>query len=61
MVFRINVRKKGTDSIPEKAESFVKNDTGPLRRNLVIPKEAQNVLIIKENKGTIEISVSASP
>ena len=61
MVFKTNVRKNGTEKIPENAEFLGRKVIGPFNRNLVIPNDAENMLIKKDVKGKRDISGLAIP
>ena len=61
IVFKTNVRKNGTDKIPENAEFLGRKVIGPFNRNFVIPNEAENMLIKKDMAGKVDISGFAMP
>ena len=51
MVLRMHKQKNGSDNKPFKGDLFGRNDIGPFKKNLVIPNELANKLMIKEKRG----------
>ena len=51
IVFKIKVKRKGIDAIPESAEFLGNVDKGPLSWNFVIPKEAETILRTNVRRG----------
>ena len=58
MVFRKNKVINGVDRIPFIAEFFRRKVTGPIKKNLVVPKEAANMLTRNVNRGNTELNVA---
>ena len=50
--------RKGTEINPLNAESFGRNWIGPVRKNLLIPKDEANRLMIKVRRGAADLKLS---
>ena len=55
MVFRRQRQRKGKERSPFKGEFFGRKDMGPLKKNLLIPKELANKLKRKVRMGRAEL------
>ena len=58
MELMIHRLRKGIDATPLKAELLGRNWIGPARKNLLIPKDAENRLMINVIRGKVDLRSS---